>query len=244
MHAFKFLLLIITVILLGAPKSEAHVLVYRARLAGAFSRETSDGKLSKETMPSTLSYLFFIDLDTDCWIELDGEGTSAESIALNEQPKTSKAPAAKSFTHYPDNAEDGKDHRSTHKFAFYSNNKKFFYIYMNSADYGDAYDTGVILANGSCKLNVSIGGGRKSAGPVDFTAPIKRGDGHTFKTGVMSFKYDAAITTAVNNYLNANSIRSTGGEGVSVSIPAATNWLIEDYLPKNFPATFPEEYLE
>jgi hypothetical protein len=115
---------------------------------------------------------------------------------------------------------------------------------MNSADDGDTYDTGVILANGSCKLNVPIGGGRKSAVPMDFTAPIKRGDGHTFKTGVLSFKYDATITTAVNNYLNTNLIQSEGGEGVSVSIPAATKWLIENYLPKNFPATFPEAFLE
>jgi len=64
------------------------------------------------------------------------------------------------------------------------------------------------------------------------------------KREFLSFKYDAAITTAVNDYLNASSIQSERGGGVSVSIPAATNWLIENYLPKNFSATFPESLLE
>ena len=115
---------------------------------------------------------------------------------------------------------------------------------MNSPDDGEAYGAGVTLANRSCRLNVPIGGGRKSAVPMDCTAPIKRGDRYTFKTGVLSFKYDAAITTAVNDYLNASSIQSERGGGVPVSIPAATNWLIEIYLPKNFSATFPESLLE
>ena len=49
----------------------------------------------------------------------------------------------------------------------------------------------------------------------------------------MSFKYDAAITTAVNDYLKKNSIKSVKGSGVSTAIPAASRWLISTYLPKN-----------
>jgi hypothetical protein len=60
---------------------------------------------------------------------------------------------------------------------------------------------GSIIAQSACRNNVAIGGGRSSSVPANFTAFVKIGDGQTFESGVLSYKYDAAITTAVNDYL-------------------------------------------
>lgn len=153
---------------------------------------------------------------------------------LDERPKTAKAPASKTFYHSTDNGEGQGEHRVVHKFEFYSKNSKFYYFYFQTEDlrqYG--FDTGSILAQGDCRSNVNIGGGRISSVPKDFTAFCKRGDGQTFKSGVLSAKYDTAITTAVNDYLQKNSIQSVKGSGISTSIPAAVSWLISNYLPQN-----------
>ena len=93
--------------------------------------------------------------------------------------------------------------------------------------------TGSMIAQGTCRNNVIIGGGRSSSVPANFTTFVKRGDGQTFNSGVLSYKYDASITTAVNDYLKKNAIQSVKGTAVSTSIPAATSWLISDYLPNN-----------
>jgi len=213
---------------------DAHVLVYRTKLVGSFVYEDSLGKSQSESSPSTESGLWFFDLDTDCWIQSSAKGTSPEQIGLIERPKTSKAAALKNFYHYTDDGEGLGEHQVVNKFEFYSNSRKFYYFYFqtqNLLKYG--FDTGSIIGQGACRLNVKIGGGRTSAVPSDFTGALLRGDGNKMGKGVLSYNYDAAITTAVNDYLQKNSIKSVKGSGVSTSIPAATSWVISTYLPQN-----------
>ena len=220
------------VVLLCAPVCDAHVLVYRMRLVGKITSEDSLGKTKSETKPSTESFLWFFDLDTDTWVASSGQSTSSESmtlITLNERTKT-----AKTFFHSSDVGEGAGENLSVHKFEFYSNTKKFYYFYFQTKDLGErGYDTGSILGQGGCKLNIKIGGGSTSPVPNDFMAALTRGDGGKLKKGVLSMKYDPAITVAVNDYLEVNAIHSAKGSGVSTAIPAATSWLISDYLPKN-----------
>ena len=219
----------IPAMMLGTVACEAHVLVYRQSLSGTFTREDALGRFRNSTQPSGMSRLWLFDLDTDCWIESSTGGTSFESITLDERSKT-----AKKFFHAGDVGEGIGEHRVVHKFEFYSNNRKFYYFYFQTENLGQwGFDTGSIAAHGGCRLNANIGGGRTSSVPLNFTAFIKRGDGQTFKSGVLFYKYDSTITVAVNEYLKRSAIQSAKGSGVSLSIPAATSWLISDYLPKN-----------
>jgi hypothetical protein len=234
MKTLRVLSLFLAVSLFGTLSSEAHILVYRMRLSGPFTRENEVGKVSGSTWSSTQSMLWFLDLDTDCWIESSTQGTSGLTIMLDERQKTSRTPAAKTFSYSKDAGEDvGTEHRVVHKFEFYSNRNKFYYFYFQTEDLGPSgFDTGSLIAQGACRKGVNIGGGLRSANvPSDFAATIKRGDDRTFKSGVLSFKFDATITAAVNDYLNAKSIKSVKGSGISVALPAATRWLTETYLP-------------
>jgi hypothetical protein len=219
-------------VLFCAPVCDAHVLVYRARLVGKFTYEDSLGKIKSESRLSTESGLWFLDLDTDTWISSSSQDTSRNQIQLDERPKTSKAPASKTFSYSPDGGEGVGEHRVVQKFEFYSNSRKFYYFYFQTEDHGDSgYDTGSILGQGGCRLNVNIGGARTSPVPNDFMAALTRGDGRKLGKGVLSMKYDPEITVAVNNYLMGKGILSSKGSGVSRSIPEATSWLISNYLP-------------
>ena len=230
MNLFQRLFVFSAAVLLGASSVDAHVLVFRMRLSGKFTYEDAAGKFDSETHPAHSCQLWFLDLDTACWEESSGKGTSAESIYLTEKSGASGAAAVKHFSHAPDVGEGDAEHRVCHKFTFYSKSRKFYYFYLQT-DANAGFDTGTILARGSCKSNVDIGGARTSSVPIDFTAPILRGDGTSLGKGVLSFKYDATLTKAVNEHLKANSIQSASDSGVSTSIPAATTWLIQDYLP-------------
>ncbi len=225
-------MLVCSAILASAPASDAHVLVFRAKVAGKFSYEDALGKTRSESSPATQSFLWFLDLDTDTWTTSSLQGTNRDMIQLEERSKTSTAPASKTFSVELDGGQEEGEHRTAEKFELYSNSRKFYYFYFQNQNQGDSgYDTGCILAQGSCRLNVNIGGGRTSPVPNDFTGSLTRGDGRKLGKGVLSFKYDPAITIAVNEYLKAGSIQSVKGSGFSESIRAATSWLVSSYLP-------------
>jgi len=243
MKKFLSAALLAIMMLLVAERCHAQVLVFRYRLTSRVS-ETADGVSRGSGGPSTLSALMMLDLDTDYVVEANENADrqwATPRIQLNEKPRSGTKTAEYSFRADDDRNSDSLAAWRQIKFEFYGkNDAKFYLFYQDFDDYGAfGVDHGSFSCNGLCKLGVNIGGGRTSSVPRDFMATQKRGDNKEFKSFVFSVKYDATLTTAVNDYLSANNIRSTKGARVSVSIPAATDWLINTYLPPRYPAVFP-----
>ena len=228
----------------AAGNCQAHVLVFRFRLASSKS-ESAAGTKSNSSWPSTLSALFFLDLDTDYVAEVNENVDrlwASPRIQLNEKPKSGRTPAAYSFrADYHRNSDSLGKWRET-KFEFYGKNDSKFYVFgQEFDDYGaGGVDHGSVSANGLCNpKKMDIGGGRVSSVPNDFVVTQKRGDNKEFTTNTFNAKYDPTLTKAVNNYLAGHNISSTKGARVSVSIPAATEWLLNTYLLTGYPALFP-----
>ena len=212
-----------------ADQLRAEVLVYRCRLTSAL-REGDFGAKSEGAMPSSLSFLEFIDLDTDCWFA----GDESQSIYLNES-KTNKS-------YYASPSENSK---SFTKFGFYANGKKFF-LFGSDWGYPESLSSGLIKFNtdfgcfqtfGACSTNVDIGT-RKSSVPKDMVVTMLRGDAELFKKFVFSVKYDSILTKASNQYLRSAGINSDES-GTSKAIPAAQRWLVSEYLPSRYPNPYP-----
>ncbi len=230
-------------ILSFAEQCEAHVLVYRFRLVSSVS-ESAKGT-SSSSSPSTLCSLFILDLDTDYVAEINDKPDRlwlSPRIQLNEKPKSGKNAAEYSFRFDDDRDSNSLSGQRLTKFEFYGkNDSKFYCFHHDFDDYAQSgVDHGSAIVNGLCTLKVDIGGGRISSVPNDFVVTQKRGDNKEFKTNVFSMKYDSTITKAVNTYLSTKKIQSTKGSHVSTSIPAATSWLINTYLPPKYPAAFPK----
>jgi hypothetical protein len=124
MKTLNLLGLLFLALMVGVPRSHAEILVYRMRVSSWVKERNT---VERSTFPSNLSYLWFLDLDTDYWVESIQDQTAVDTILLHEQPRTSRAPAAKSYTHYFEGEGDKRgDHRVAHKFEFFSRNSKFY----------------------------------------------------------------------------------------------------------------------
>ena len=236
--------LVALTMILAAGNCQAHVLVFRFRLASSKS-ESAAGTKSNSAWPSTLSGLLLLDLDTDYVVEANENADriwASPSIQLNEKPKSGKNPAAYSFRADDDRNSDSLGKWRHTKSEFYvKNDSKFYFFRHEFDDYGAAggVDHDSISANGLCNLKVDIGGGRVSSVPKNFVVTERIGENKVFTTKVYNVSYDSTLTRAVNDYLVKENIRSTKGTKLSVSIPAATEWLLNTYLPPRYPALFP-----
>ena len=102
MNKYSFTALASLLVFSAVEPCEAHVLVLRLRVTSSVTESASG--TSKSSWPSTLSSLFFLDLDTDYWEDLNDVEANNPSmkwagpyILLNEQPKSAKTAAQYSF---------------------------------------------------------------------------------------------------------------------------------------------------